>query len=1051
MLTGQAGGATSTTSLAITVESVTFSAIVINLSANDISVPIGGTQRIGVTASVFAVPEFDIALSASGLPPGLTASFSPATVLPNGSSILTLTAASTAPVTQNTFMTVTGTPASGAMKASTSVVLSVSPQPGTLANNRTDYVSTEGSPFSAVYDSTHGLIFSSNPAWNRVDVISASTHAIQAQVAIRNPRGVAIVQDNSKVWVAAQSQLMYEIDTTTLAVSLHALPKFVPPAQTVASSWEGRNVFALADGTLLLHFEQTTGDGSNLLGIWDPVANTLTPFVHPAFISPGVITKSGNGKRIYSISDDSGGKSFFYDVLTKTFSPTITLSGFAVNATANVDATRVAITADGGPAMYDGNLNLLGALPGGGVLGIEGLAFYQGGTIFSSDNQFLYEVCMPAFTPFIYKINPNSMQTISISPAMPMIPVSTELAPPFFMPEPFGVDSTGMVFGVEDFGIAFDDGAFPQNYVNNQPGTPIFLQHMSPYTGPLAGGTTSGGFGNGFFVPPDVWYGATRGTANLSGTTLTITSPASTAPGPVNLKYLFPDGIEVFSPMFFSYGPKIQYAISSGASSSGGATGQIAVFGAASDNSNGTMTVGGATAPMVPTPRGQTSATAEPFPSTALSFTVPPGNPGWADISLTTSSGKSTLPKSFFYAQSVTDFPSPDTFTAVLYDSTRQQLYLSAGDHIDVFSLGSMHFVSPLSLPALGNTKKFAGLALSTDGSLLLAADLPDGSMAAVNPDNPSSSFVAPIAPPTTGNIGCTNGPMYVAAGSGNSAFVVIGELPGPGCPLGGGLFKVDLTLKTATAYQVPQPCSGGGAAISSMRDGSKIAISGGNFCILSVAQNTAQGATFNQGTDSAISGDGNVAASAFIFTDSAGSEIGRIAQPGVFFNDFGAGLTQDFNLQLRPQMNDSGSLYFLPYQNTFDIVDVMHATVKMRFALSETITNTALPMAIDAGGRRVFLLTNKGLTIVDLGVAPLAIGSLSLTTASSGSQITVRGSGFASTTTGAINGAPAAVSFTDENTISLTIPATSAGPATIVLTNADGTQYTLANVLVVQ
>jgi hypothetical protein len=522
-------------------------------------------------------------------------------------------------------------------------------------------------------------------------------------------------------------------------------------------------------------------------------------------------------------------------------------------------------------------------------------------------------------------------------------------------------------------------------------------------------------------------------------------------PGPVNLKYLFPDGIEVFSPLFFSYGPQIQYAIESGASPSGGATSQIAVFGVASDNSNGTITVGGAAAPMVPTPAGQTSATAEPFPSIALSFTVPSGNPGWADISLSTTSGKSTLAKSFFYAQSVTDFASPDLFTAVLYDGNRQQLYLSAGDHIDVFSLGSMHFISPIALPALGGTKKFTGLALSTDKSLLLAADLPDGSMAAVNPDNPSSSFVVPIAPATPGNIGCTNGPLYVAAASGNQAFVVLGDLPGPGCPLGGGLFKVNLTAKTAAPYQVPQPCSGGGAAISSTHDGSTMAISGGNFCILNIAQGTAQGATFTQGTDSAISGDGNVAASAFILTDSAGSEIGRVARPGVFFNNLSFGLSQDFNLQLRPQLNDSGSLYFLPYQNTFDIVDVMHGTLRIRFSLSETITNTALPMAIDSGGRRVFLLTNKGLTIVDLGAAPLSIGSISTTTASSGNQITLRGSGFASTTTAKINGAAAALAFTDENTVALTIPATSLGPATIVLTNADGTQYTLANVLIIQ
>ena len=47
------------------------------------------------------------------------------------------------------------------------------------------------------------------------------------------------------------------------------------------------------------------------------------------------------------------------------------------------------------------------------------------------------------------------------------------------------------------------------------------------------------------------------------------------------------------------------------------------------------------------------------------------------------------LSNGIFYAQSVKDYSSSDSFTAVLYDAKRQQLYLSAQDHIDVFSLAS--------------------------------------------------------------------------------------------------------------------------------------------------------------------------------------------------------------------------------------------------------------------------------------------------------------------------------------------------------------------------
>ena len=114
--------------------------------------------------------------------------------------------------------------------------------------------------------------------------------------------------------------------------------------------------------------------------------------------------------------------------------------------------------------------------------------------------------------------------------------------------------------------------------------------------------------------------------------------------------------------------------------------------------------------------------------------------------SVQTPKGNSVLPKSFFYAQSVKDYSTADTLTAILYDAQRQQLYLSAQDHVDVFSLSSDQFVTPLMPPAQGTQKQFTGLAMTPDGSLLLASDLADGSLAVIDPDNPANSFAIPIA-----------------------------------------------------------------------------------------------------------------------------------------------------------------------------------------------------------------------------------------------------------------------------------------------------------------
>jgi hypothetical protein len=127
--------------------------------------------------------------------------------------------------------------------------------------------------------------------------------------------------------------------------------------------------------------------------------------------------------------------------------------------------------------------------------------------------------------------------------------------------------------------------------------------------------------------------------------------------------------------------------------------------------------------------------------------------------------------------------------------------------------------------------------------------------------------------------------------------------------------------------------------------------------------------------------------------------------------------------------------------------VDVPSATLRMRFSLTETVQSVAAPIAIDSGGRLVFLITNQGLTVVDLGAAPLSIGHLTPQSASAGTPISVRGSGFDSTVTATVGGVTASISITDQNT--LTVPSASSGPQDIVLTRGDGEVYTLENGLV--
>jgi len=102
--------------------------------------------------------------------------------------------------------------------------------------------------------------------------------------------------------------------------------------------------------------------------------------------------------------------------------------------------------------------------------------------------------------------------------------------------------------------------------------------------------------------------------------------------------------------------------------------------------------------------------------------------------------------------------------------------------------------------------------------------------------------------------------------------------------------------------------------------------------------------------------------------------------------------------------------------------------------------------LAIDENGQRIFALTTSGLTIIQLADVPLSIGTIfpASAPASGGTTVTIRGSGFQSGATAAINGKSAATTFKDMNTLTVTTPQLTAGPQQILITNPDGNSCAL-------
>jgi len=133
------------------------------------------------------------------------------------------------------------------------------------------------------------------------------------------------------------------------------------------------------------------------------------------------------------------------------------------------------------------------------------------------------------------------------------------------------------------------------------------------------------------------------------------------------------------------------------------------------------------------------------------------------------------------------------------------------------------------------------------------------------------------------------------------------------------------------------------------------------------------------------------------------------------------------------------------------DIIDVRHGTLSERIVLNEQSVGLSGSLAIDQAGGRIFLITNAGLTSIQLDAVPLSVGSITPSSGSSGALLQVRGSGFQAGTTAKIGNTGAAATFVDGDTLQLTIPTVASGPAALTLVNPDGTSYTWDAAIVVQ
>lgn len=1028
-----------------------------SISASPQSQAVNVGQTATVSLSVIATGGFSqtISVIVTDLPTGVIATpASPFSITTSGQQI-TLTASASAPLGTTT-IGFTGT--SGNLTSFASETLKVSPVPPGLPNNRTSFVRTDDTPLAIVYDPVHQLIFASALHLNCVQVISPLSQQVIKSIPVPAPVGLSFSTNGTQILVGTQLGRVAWIDTASQQVvqwdtvpQLPQNPGFVggfnyPSPLQVFQAANGKIFLFPAFGVPAVSPEYTPPAS---VAEWDPSSGTTK--IRADAGSGDAVSISADHTKILMAGE---GTAAIYDSGTDHF----TAISAVQNEFATINPTGSQFAVLGGNPLvtfYNLQLQQTGSV---GVSDCCAINTVQPTAVYSADDTRLYVSYIAQSTglPKLITIDANSFQILGATANL-----STELAGFGIVTSgsPRAVDSTGLVFEMADHGVGVVDAPDFQSFQNPQVVADFI--GATPDEGPLNTATTTNLTTATFAALPDVFFGSQRGLnpALTSGQTgqLSATAPPSSTLGPVNVKAVEANGVMAFMPQAFSYGSvPIQFG-ELASDPKGGVLADLFGYGYSVDIPGAAIQVS----------IGSSGATVNskdvfpagyPFPLQHLVVAVPAGSAGAVDLKVTSPTGTATSSKAFHYVKSVTSYSSPDSFLYMLYDSHRNQLYLSAGDHIDVFSSASNSFTTPITIPSNGGSRSILGLALTPDGSRLLAANLGDQSVAIVNPDSPSSGATAVTVPPSpaAGN----PGPFQIATTSTNQAFVTLTGGTGQAAS-GGPIYSIDLSSFQITSPILPAGSFvQGGGLLEGSADGSVImeateGISDGELLSWNAASNVwyihlVEGQFWS---DATISGDGNVLAlssdpdvSDFPFPYLLDAQLNLSAQ--VNFTDF-----QSSDEGPTLQFDQSGALLYAVNGAGVDIFDARTGQLRERVLLSEQILSGPVQilqtpektMVISPAGDQIFLLTTAGLTVVDLDDVPLGIGSVTPASAPTEGVVTVRGTGFVSGTSVAVNGASAVVSFVDASTLTVTIPsAVKAGPAQLTVTNPDNSQFML-------
>lgn len=1006
----------------------------------------------------------------SALPSGITSNpASPFSVAAGMSASVVFGAASNA-ATGNFTISAQGT--SGALSHSANLALTVqSGAASTLPRTtyaRTDATSAADAPFGEplhrhiAYDPAKKQLFVANRAMNRVEVFSTASQTRIAQISIPAASSADLSADGATVWIGTALNEIVAVDPDSLTIKnryslagLSLIPNLVfnRPIE----------VLSLSNGKSMVRLRQPISSEA-LLALWDSVSNSLTDLTPsaPTVFQQGVgaLARSGDHSKVLAAANDSSGELALFDSGGNVVAGPLTVGTGAIpRLAANTDASRFAVVfipnAGTQVLFLDGSLHQVAAYAATRVNGVA----------FSRDGTKLYAAETSSGVSFVTVLDGQSGQLIGRVPDIPIQGIASGIEE---------ADETHLLFAISNHGVSFLDASAPNTLSLSAPAI-ASAPSVLPSEGSIVGGTSTILSGQNFTSPLQVKFGSqlAASASSSSSTQIQASSPPSAVNGAVNLTAYFQNSWLAVAPDAFSYGPQILQILPNTGISGGGDSVQIYGYGFGTDPTKIVVKIGGAVA-TVQTAETVTSIASSlaldssyPFPLERITLQTPAGSPGKADLFVFAPAGSTTVSKSFQYLQSVHSYSKPALFKFVIYDQLRQRIDLTNIDHVDVFDLQQNLFLTPIEPP--GGPPPNAGLrglTLTPDGSQLVVADFGAQNVYLLDPVKGTGTkvFVGGVS-------GFTNsGPARVAATSTQTVFVGLSGEGGSSGACSTCLAQMNLTASPPTIQTAPQPevtSLSGAPLIQANAAGDRVFLAfasapGGPLASWSanMPNDFIASATNTPAVDLETAADGtafgiqargvteihaaNLSLSSIPISPELTQIPGRVSVPGIALHPSGALVYQPFL---------TGAPGSLGVKGGVDILDAHSGALRLRIFLPQQFMTDVDGLhgsflAIDENGQRLFAVTssdgtsqNAALTIVQLAAVPLGIGTIqpSSVSAASPGTITIRGSGFVSAPTVAINGKSATVTFKDANTLSIAISSLTPGPQRITIANPDG------------